>query len=219
MTINTFHRDYNRETQSYNEVSRSFAEGVTLCRGSRSAQIMSDVWDTEIYALYWDEESQSVKSMHLYYAYESGETERKSNCVVDATPEVWEKVQKFYEDREYDSLAREARSEANRIVKDSKVKVTGGRYNKGAEGKVVAIIQRPYGMGYRSVMADKIGIATSDVMIKKVVGNKIFDNYRDMVWVWARNCELTEVPEIDTNKIRESAAYRAAAEVKRLKIA
>jgi len=217
MTITTYRKIFNSNTLNYDEVIETFAEGVTLVKGSRDARIMSDVWDTEVYALYWDEVSQSIKSIGLYYAYESDRFECQSTAVVDATPEVWEKVRAFYEAQEYHSLESEAKNEAERIVKDSLVKVVRGRQNKGAEGKVVAVISRPYGMGYRSVIEDKLGVATSDVMIDKVVGKKVFKNHRDVVWVWARNCDLTVTPAIDIESIRKNAQVRANSRVEGLK--
>jgi hypothetical protein len=200
----------------YVDIIKEFAHGCVINVGSRSAQIMSDVWDTEYYAEYWDEKSQSVKNAYLYLACESRGWDRNSTAEVDATPEVWAKVEQFYFEREYAALERQAQKEAQTIRKDSIVKITGGRQNKGEEGKVVIVIERPYGMGYRSVMMEKYGIATSDVMVDKMVNGRIFKNYRDIVWAWARNCELMIVPEIDTATITKSAKFRAKSKVQDL---
>jgi hypothetical protein len=70
-------------------------------------------------------------------------------------------------------------------------------------------------MGYRSTVEDKLGIATSEVKIKVPAANgRVYDNYRDVVWVWARNCELVEVPEIDLESVKERARNAAQYEVK-----
>ena len=68
-------------------------------------------------------------------------------------------------------------------------------------------MQKPYQTGYRANLELKLGIATSDVKVKVAAANgKIYDNYRDMVWVWARNCDLVEVPEINLEEVKERAA-------------
>ena len=193
----------------YVDIIKEFAHGCVIKVGSKSAQIMSDVWDTEYYAEYWDEKSQSVKFAYLYLACESRGWERHSHAEVDATDEVWAKVEEFYFKRQFETLKSQAETDARRIVKDSLVKVTGGRHNKGAEGKVVVVMEKYYGMGYRGSLENKLGIATSDVMIDKVVRGKVYKNYRDVVWAWARNCELTVVPEIDIKKVTETARSRA----------
>ena len=53
--------------QNYKRVEsfKDFAEGTTLYVGNRETRIMSDVWGTEYYALYWDAESKDRKSTRL----------------------------------------------------------------------------------------------------------------------------------------------------------
>ena len=77
----------------YVPLIKEFAHGCVINVGTRTAQIMSDIWDTEYYAQYWDEKSQSVKDVGLYCASESPEWYRKSWAEVDATPEVWNLVE------------------------------------------------------------------------------------------------------------------------------
>jgi hypothetical protein len=70
-------------------------------------------------------------------------------------------------------------------------------------------------MGYRSTVEDKLGIATSEVKVKVPGRNgQVYDSYRDIVWVWARNCELVEVPAIDLESVRKVAEDEARYEVK-----
>ena len=71
-------------------------------------------------------------------------------------------------------------------------------------------------MGYRSNIENKLGIATSNVMIDKVVGNKVYKNHRDVVWAWARNCDLAQVPSFDTKPLRRLAKAEADRKVKSL---
>lgn len=218
MAISLYFNQFTRNDESYEYVPliKEYAHGCVIAVGTRTAQIMSDIWDTEYYAQYWDEKSQSVKDVGLYCANESGAWERRSHADVDATPEVWALVEKYYADQEFRRLERDAQKEAQRIVKGSEVKVTGGRQNKGAEGVVVVVLERPYGMGYRSVMMEKYGIATSDVMIDKVVNGRTYKNHRDIVWAWSRNCELTSTPDIDLEKIVKQAEIIAKHKVKAL---
>ena len=129
ITRNTY--TYTSNPYSRTDTVEVIAEGTTLAKGTRSVRVMSDVWDTETYGLYWDEATQSVKDVSLYLHCEGYDWERGSKVEVDATPEVWAKVQKFYENLEFDRLRCQAESEAKRIVKDSIVKVTRGRNGKG----------------------------------------------------------------------------------------
>lgn len=201
----------------YVDIIKEFAHGCVIKVGSRDVRIMSDVWDTEVYAQYWDEKSQSIKDIGLYIAYEGDKWSKNSHAEVDATDEVWALVEDFYFKKELETLRANATREANRIVKGSQVKVTSGRFNKGAEGKVIVVMEKYYGMGYRGTLENKLGIATSDVMVDKVVNGRVFKNHKDMVWAWARNCELTVVPEIDVKTITETARNRAKYQVDQMR--
>lgn len=213
MAIHQFCTIY--ENGAFSEFFKDFAEGTTLYVGSRSTQIMSDVWGTELYALYWDEDSKSVKHAHLdtYEWSRRDDGYGKASATVDATEEVWKKVELYYTDEFFREYESKALAEAKQIQKDSLVKVVAGRYSKGAEGKVVVILTKPYGMGYRANLERKFGIATSDEMIDKVVNGKVYKNYKDVVWAWARNCELTAVPSIDIESVRNHAVLSAASKV------
>jgi hypothetical protein len=73
-------------------------------------------------------------------------------------------------------------------------------------GKVVVQIQRAYGMGWKSEMRTKVGIATSEEKIMVPAANgKVYENYKDITWAWVMNCELVEVPEIDMESVKERA--------------
>ena len=203
--------------QNYKRVEsfKDFAEGTTLYVGTRDTRIMSDVWGTEYYALYWDAESKSVKHAHLdtYEWNRSNDGYSEATATVDATDKVWKEVENYYIDQYIEQYRGEALREANRIVKDSIVNVVSGRQNKGTQGKVVVILERPYGMGYRCSLEHKLGIATSEVMVDKQVGNKVYKNYRDIVWAWARNCQLEIVPQIDEETVRNRAVLSAASKI------
>jgi len=191
------------------KVTTTFAEGATLKVQYKTYRIMSDVWEDGLYAEYWDEAEGRVKTADWI----------DSGSKVDATPEVMAKVKSFYYKRAYAEAKAKAEEEAQCIVKGSIVKVARGRASKGVQGKVVVSIDRPYQMGWKSVMAQKVGIATSDVMVKVPAANgRVYDNYRDMVWAWARNVDLVEVPDIDMKEVEERARTVSEWKVKDLKV-
>ena len=196
MAITYVIETYNTETKKYDRETKTIAVGATLDTWGGSIRVMFDEWASTTFASYWDEDAQCIKQVAEVF-----------NVTVDATPEVMAKVNNFIFEREYEKALSEAQNEAARVTKDSIVKVARGRSSKGVEGKVVVTMQKPYQTGYRANLELKLGIATSDVKVKVAAANgKIYDNYRDMVWVWARNCDLVEVPEINLEEVKERAA-------------
>ena len=196
MAITFVTENYNTETRKYERATKTIAVGATLNTWKGTIQVMSDEWAMTTYASYWDETACRVTQIA-----------EVASVTVDVTPEVMVKVKNFIYERAYENALKNAQAEADRILKDSVVKVARGRTSKGIEGKVAVTIQKPYGMGYRSTVETKLGIATSDVKVKVSAANgKVYENYRDMVWVWARNCDLVEVPEIDLDEVKERAS-------------
>lgn len=194
MPITVVTRNYNHETKQSEEIIRTFAHGCVLKTYYASVQVMFDEWAQALHAAYWDEEKQQIQTVCDVKA------------TVDATPEVKEKVKAFLFARAREEAAKRLSEQAAEIHKGSVVKVVSGRSDKGAVGKVVAMIDRPYKMGWKSVMAKKLGIATSDVKIKVPAANgKIYENYKDMVWAWARNVDLVEVPAVPESEVAEVA--------------
>jgi len=195
MTFNVNLTCYNSETNKHDSVMETRGTGTTIHTWMASVQVMSDVWETARHVTYWDEVQQCPRTEVWV-----------NNVCVDATDEVLQKVYQFFYNNAIESLTELAQLEAMRIRKDSVVEVTSGRNGKGTRGKVVVEIERPYGMGWRTSMEKKVAIATSDVTIKVPARNgKVYENYRDVVWVWARNCSLVEVPEIDLESVKEQA--------------
>lgn len=193
----------------YVKTTTTFAEGCVLRVWLGTVRVMSDIWEQALMAEYWDEASQSVKSDEWL---DSGTT-------VDATAEVISKAEAWLYVRKYENAFQKRKSyeeqEVRRIVRDARVRVVSGRTAKGVEGLVAAVIQRPYGMGYRSTIEDKLAIATSDVKVKVPGFNgRVYENYRDVEWVWARNCERIDVPEVDLEQVKEIARNEAQHEVK-----
>jgi len=173
----------------------TLAEGATLKVWQGSIQVMSDVWEMTTYATYWDQAQERLLTQSWV-----------KTATVDATPEVLEKVKAYLYQIELQKVVEQAQKESTTIGKDSLVKVVKGRQGKGTVGKVVVTMERPYQMGWQSRMSKKLGIATSDVTVKVAAANgKVYENYKDVTWAWAMNCELVEVPEIDLKEAQERA--------------
>lgn len=184
----------------------TIAEGATLKVWRDSIQVMSDVWEMGTLATYWDEALGRIQTIQWVKTAE-----------VDATPEVLAKVKSYLYQLELERAIAEAEYDAARIGKGSVVKVVKGRQGKGTVGKVVVAIERPYQMGWKSSMATKLGIATSDVTVQVAASNgRVYENYKDVTWAWAMNCELVEVPEIDLQSAKERARDKAKYEYQRI---
>jgi hypothetical protein len=197
--------EYNAQSK-WIEATVTIAEGATLKVWQASIQTMSDVWEMTTYATYWDEAQARLQTVPWV-----------TKATVDATPEVLEKVKGFLYSRAYEEALLRAEDEVQTIGKGAIVKVTKGRQGKGTVGKVVIDIMRPYQMGWQSVQSRKLGIATSDVTVKVAAANgKVYDNYKDVTWAWARNCQLVEVPEVDLQSVKESARAKAEGEYQRI---
>ena len=199
MAITYTNSYYNSESKIVSE-KVTIAVGATLSVRTGSIQVMSDIWETTKFATYWDDQAGMIN-----------EKPYVEQAEVDATPEVLEKVKAYLFKDAFNIAKLQAMNYAAAIYKGSVVKVVNGRTAKGTVGKVVAMIQRPYQMGWKSTTQTKYGIATSEEKIKVAAANgKVYENYKDMVWVWARNCELENVPEIDLEEVKERAAAIAA---------
>jgi hypothetical protein len=184
----------------------TIAEGATLKVWRDSIQVMSDVWEMGTLATYWDEALGRIQTIQWV-----------KTAAVDATPEVLAKVKSYLYQLELERAIAEAEYDAARIGKGSVVKVVKGRQGKGTVGKVVVAIERPYQMGWKSSMATKVGIATSDEKVQVAASNgRVYENYKDVTWAWAMNCELVEVPEIDLQSAKERARDKAKYEYQRI---
>lgn len=179
--------------------------GTTLRVYQDYVRVMSDVWDTTTFATFWNEDKQCVETRSWV-----------KDSKVDATPEAKAKARQWFFDRAFERFEREATEKVQEIVKGARVKVTRGRRDKGVEGIVAVMIQRPYTYGYKSVMATKLGVATSDEMVEVAGRNgKVYKNYKDVTWVWARNCDLVEVPAVDLEEVKRRAENAAEDEMRK----
>lgn len=180
----------------------------------QSYRIMSDVWGTADFALVWDEATASPKQVLVNVYDMQGTGWVPVQIIVDATAEIREKYHQWLINIQFQSLLNKAEIASREILKGSIAKVVKGRNGQGVQGKVVVYMQARYGMGWQSKIEPKLGIATSDVTYKKALSNgKIVDAHRDMVWVWARNCQRVDIPQIDKDALLEQAKAWAAREL------
>jgi hypothetical protein len=73
-----------------------------------------------------------------------------------------------------------------------------------------------YGMGYRAVMRDKLGIALDDEKVTVERNGRVYENYKNMIWVWAHNCEVV-TPEPDVFYAEKCAKARTESYIATLK--
>lgn len=190
------------------KVTETIGVGTTLYTQANSERIMSDVWEWITSVYYWDPATGSVKSMWL-----GDETTYTIDCEFKT---IADDVQSAFYARNLKRELERADHEATIPSKGRMVKVTRGKTAKGAEGKVVVAIERPYGMGWRSSLEMKLGIALDDEMTTYVAKNgKTYPTHKNMVWVWARNCEVVN-PEVNVPEVEERAMRIATNEVAEL---
>jgi hypothetical protein len=191
------------------KVPVSLGVGTTLYIASESEQIMSDMWEYVTKAFYWD-----------------GKVVREQWLDNDAVVKV---------DADFDSLLPEieaaeyakflkvelgnAENEAGNPAKRGRlVRVVGGRDKalKGKEGRVVVVKEMQYGMGYRAVWRNKLGIALDDEKVTVERNGRVYENYKNMIWVWAHNCEVVN-PEPDVFYAEKCAKARTESYIATLK--
>ena len=192
--------------------SNRYENRVLSVELDKSYQVMSDIWATADWALVWDDASNSPKRVlvNVYDMNPSGWVPAK--ITVDATDEVKSKYRQWKIDLELSRRIEDAEYAAKQIEKGCIAKVVKGKNGKGTIGKVVVVMKANYGMGWRSSVETKLGIATSDVTFKKALPNgKVVDAHKDMVWVWARNAVRVDVGTVDRDAIRREVEHAIAA--------
>lgn len=185
MAITFKSRVWNHNTNTYDETIKTVGVGTTAFSESKSERVMSDVWEWFTYVNYWDMEAnrwaQVESSQIISCDYDIGE--RADKIIALAAAELENRLRPI----EY----RVVEDAASIPELGSMVRVTRGRSNKGAEGKVVVKKEMLYSMGYRSSLHFKLGIALDDETVDYVAPNgKVYKNYKNMVWAWVFNCEV-----------------------------
>lgn len=193
------------------KVPVTIAQGTTMYIRTESEQIMSDIWEMVTKAFYWDAASGAVREKWL---------DNDTKVTIDAD---FDSLLPAIESAEYAKFLKvelentKAESE-NPAVRGRMVEVVRGRDKtvKGKTGKVVVVKDMQYGMGYRSVVQPKLGIALNDEMVEVVRNGKTYTNYKNMIWVWAHNCEVV-APETDVFYAEKCAKARTESYIKALK--
>lgn len=209
------HAEYGMVDGKYTKIREEYPEtiahGCVLEVGTKTVQIMSDIWGTAKYARYWD--MNTGKPAYCEYdvndmGWAHGD---KVSATVDATEEVKALYFNWMVQKRFEELVGSAEQRALEIEKGCIAEVVSGKTGKGSKGKVVAVINGSYGMGYRSIQMQKFGIATSDVTFKKALPNgKVVDAHQDMVWAWAKNVRRVDKPKIDKKALLEQAIEQVA---------
>lgn len=182
------------------KVPVSVGVGTTMFIRTESEQIMSDIWEMVTKAFYWD--GKTIREQWL---------DNDTTVTIDAD---FDSLLPEIEAAEYGRLLKveleNAEYEAGNPAKRNRlVRVVGGRDKalKGKEGRVVVVKEMQYGMGYRSVMRNKLGIALDDEKVTVERNGRMYENYKNMIWVWAHNCEVVN-PEPDVFYAEKCAKSR-----------
>lgn len=207
---------YDMVDGKYMKVQDKYLETIAVGRvfevGSKTVQIMSDIWGTALYARYWDDVANAPAYLEYNVEDMGWQYGSEVHAEVDITAEAKEALFNYEVKKLHEQLVGSAEQEAVRIRKGAIAEVVRGRNGKGAKGKVVVVMTAPYRMGYKAAMMEKYGIATSDVTFKKALSNgKVVDAHQDMVWAWAKNCRRVDRDPVD----KEALLIEATERVKR----
>lgn len=181
----------------YREVEAG--KGVTLYIGSKTYQVMSDIWEQGSFAVYWTGTEIRVQDW-----IEKGEA--------DATAEVWAAAREWKKGKVYlthlANLNRKAAEDSVKLVRGCTAKVVRGRkFPVGTEGKVVGFAQSQWGTS--------VGIATSDKTVEVEKNGRKFQNHVDVIWVAMKNVERSDVAPINEAELDKMAAEYAAQSVQK----
>jgi hypothetical protein len=207
--------EYNLSTNSYQKVTKYV--GRSMFVQSQTVQVMSDIWEDHMVLHSLGENGRiNETSVGGWYGC------KREDCLsfaIDVTEEAYEDYRKCVEEQYYENMVRTATAEAeDPAFKGRVVKVVSGRRHRGEIGRVVVVMDAYYGMGYHGYTTKKLGVATSPRTVDKVMPNgKVFQNHVDMIWVWAKNCEVEKPQAPNLEVIREEAKRLANQSVSSLK--
>lgn len=190
------HKVYDASVEGYYRTIEG-GVGTTLFVGTKTYQVMGDMWEQGSYAVYWNETEGKVRTQDWVLT-----------GVADATPEARAAANDYARNQLFLRLYNEAKDKAHidqaTLSRGNVARIVRGRkFPKGTEGKVVGFSDGQWG---RSV-----GIATSDVTVEVERNGRKFQNHKDVIWVSVGNVERADQPEIDYKRIEAEAAERAAA--------
>lgn len=201
---------WNTQDRGFDGTEQNWEGAVLKVEHDQNYRIMSDVWGSADWATVWDEATASPRKIlvNVYDMQPSGW--RPVQITVDATDEIRDKYKQWLINLEFKRLLDLEENRVREIEKGAIAKVVKGKNGKGTVGPVVVKMNATYGMGWRASVEPKLAIATSDVKVKKPLRNgKVMEVYRDVVWVWARNCQRVDIAQIDKDALLREAQERA----------
>lgn len=172
------------------ETVEFFGVATTLSAKSETVQVMSDIWEKQLYVMYWD--TAAGKPAGRFLADDAKVT-------IDYTPEVLKAYVAYMAKLNYgaalEKLVNRVSNENHAVVAGKKVKITGGRpkpgVSVGAEYTVFHVMERSYGQGYQSSVRPIAGIALNEEKHDVVGKNgKTYQSYKNVAWVWCHNMEV-----------------------------
>jgi hypothetical protein len=172
-------------------------KGTTLYIGSKTYQVMSDIWEQGQFAVYWD-----GREIRVADWIERGN--------VDATDAVWAKAKAWKRERLFDlqmsKLISDFEQEGRALKRGVLAEVVRGRkFPIGTKGKVVGFSQSQWGTS--------VGLATTDKTVEIEKNGKKFQNHVDVIWVATKNVEVRDEPVIPMEEIEKKAAEYADAAI------
>ena len=161
--------------------------GVTLDVSFETVQIMSDVWETQKFALVWDAVAQKPTKIGWI-----------TDGTIDATPEVKAAFRAYHVDREFQKRVAKYEADALVPVRGDQVKIIRGRKNPGLVGEVTAITTFPdrYSYGRRDITKVAVPIDETHEEIALRNGGT-WKKYTNVVWVNLEYVERTTPRAID----------------------
>lgn len=180
--------------------------GSTCYIQTETLQVMSDIWE-QCEVAYSIDDDGSFRPTYLWRDVDG-------KCSHEVEIDVTEAALMRLRDREYtiyhNRFYDDALNECQRPdVRGRTVAVTRGRKHKGKTGTVVVVMEAPYRAGYRTSIRHKLGVALSDRKVTVMRAGREFENYADMVWVWAHNCSVVN-PKVPQPADFEQQANEAA---------
>lgn len=177
----------------YTKSDETIAVGCVVAVEHRSERIMSDVWDTCVYAVYYDVQSGGFREKHLYTAGDAPRVECKKTATVDATDDikeaykVWKMGNQLRQDMVwYDKREEEAAYERKRPGRGKWVEVYKGRkVKKGTKGYV-------FWEGVDNWGNVKVGIAVSERKDSR-------GRFADVEWTAMSNVRLIQEAQFQVN--------------------
>ena len=196
-------------TLKRNGVEQTLYSNSTYLVLNESVQVMSDIWEYMPVA-YSINERGGIDGQALY---------GDAIATIDVSEDAYLRHRDFVYSTNLEYLTHKWEAQAQDPAEKGRVvKVVRGKTSRGTQGKVVAVIQRPYSMGYRSSNEPKLAIALNDEMTTYTAKNgKQYPTHKNIVWVWARNCVVVSTESAPMENLKQQASQIADQSVAKIK--